>query len=412
LKRLFLLILLFLLMFLISTFYIFPYVKERTAYFAVNVYYPGELEYKGYEIEGDKIIFKFEVKERSNEIIRNRAFQRIIKLFGKSPWDVPGVYVSINGKTFKAYFGVSDFVTISYCASPYDMEELVEIYTPNGYQVKEISLENKSLVISLEKGNQTKPKIVRYESLAWILRHNRIKVVYVSENKMWDGMVGDKGPKCPVVILPKENVENMHQTNYSTLNSLNDNISISYKKAYFTLFLYYPGEAKYVGYEITNNSILFKFEHLSENVSLKLIKVKELIEFQDEPDVRVLVFVNGTPEFINVVKGLGQPTLPPRYFYHASPLDLETIAIILPPENSTVQGISFENGTLFINCLRSEGIHGKIISSEIIKEHRKEIFEDKIVFVIDNNNKMIKVKGCATYSGEKTPPLITLCNKN
>jgi len=185
--------------------YISPYVKERTANFAVNVYYPGELEYKGYEIEGDKIIFEFEVKERSDEIIRNRAFQRIIKLFGKSPWDVPDVYVSINGKMFEAYFGVSDFVTMSYCASPYDMKELVEIYTPNGYQFKDIYLENKSLVIALEKGNQTKPKIVKYESLAGIiddLRHNRIKVIYVSEDKMWDGVIGDKGPKCPAVILP------------------------------------------------------------------------------------------------------------------------------------------------------------------------------------------------------------------
>ncbi len=111
--------------------------------------------------------------------------------------------------------------------------------------------------------------------------------------------------------VSEENVENTHQTNYSTLNPL-DNISISYKKAYFTLFLYYPGEAKYVGYEITNNSILFKFEHLSENVSLRLIKVKELIEFQDEPDVRVLVFVNGTPESINVVKGLDN-----QHYHHA-----------------------------------------------------------------------------------------------
>ncbi|ALV62166.1 hypothetical protein ADU37_CDS04670 [Thermococcus sp. 2319x1] len=203
-KRLFLLLLLLIL--LISIFYIPSYVKKRTANFAVNVYYPGELEYKGYEIEGDKIIFEFEVKEKSDEIIRNRAFQRIIKLFGKSPWDVPDVYVSINGEMLEAYFGVSDFVTMSYCASPYDMEELVEIYTPNGYQFKDIHLKNKSLVIALEKGNQTKPKIVKYESLAGIindLRHNRIKVVYVSENKMWNGVIGDKGPKCPVFILPE-----------------------------------------------------------------------------------------------------------------------------------------------------------------------------------------------------------------
>lgn len=205
LKRLFLLILLFLLISLISIFYISPYVKERTANFAVNVYYPGELEYKGYEIEGDKIIFKFEVKEKSDEIIRNRAFQRIIKLFGKSPWDVPDVYVSINGEMFEAYFGVSDFVTMSYCASPYDMKELAEIYTPKGYQFKDIYLENKSLVIILEKSNQTNPKIVRYEPLAGImsdLKYKRINVLYVSRNKTWDGVIGDKGPKCPAVILP------------------------------------------------------------------------------------------------------------------------------------------------------------------------------------------------------------------
>ncbi|AHF79552.1 Hypothetical protein TES1_0155 [Thermococcus paralvinellae] len=214
------------------------------------------------------------------------------------------------------------------------------------------------------------------------------------------GCIGENNSKSPPLTSQSS------QT-FSVSVSRNE----TYKTAYFTVFLYYPGEVKYTSYELKNTGILFKFEQLSGSNSLKLTKIRQLVKFPNgyEDKVQVVVISNGTIKYCNVVRGLGQPTVPPRYIYHASPLNIETIAIILPPENSTVQEINFDNGTLIINCLKNKGTHGKIVSSEIIKEHRKEIFKDRITFHVNYGNKTVKIKGCAIYNGEKAPPLIMPC---
>jgi len=198
----------FLLLLAFGSFVLFHGTKTAEVY--VTIYYLGELTIKGYHIEGDYIVLKFQTAENSEDIKKNFKKFKIRCFFCNLELEnttilVDGISLNPTCRNYIMSFdNGKDSVGMHYIVSPYNLSEIAEIRIPRGYKFKGLKFENSTLTILLTSGGSEEVRIIRSEVIAKHkegLKSGWVRVIYTDGSRNWGGRVYSVGEgECPILI--------------------------------------------------------------------------------------------------------------------------------------------------------------------------------------------------------------------
>ena len=187
--------------------------SEKSLQVFIDVYYPGKLQPEGYTIEDDEIVLNFR-EIRSGELQVNRA-----------NFTLSCVPRNVSPKLFEIRVGEMTFtplcvgvittpvpsggnatsLSVYYIASPYDLNEVALIVSPEGYSFEGLKLEKDTLMVLVSQEGEKGDAIVKSQVIG---ERNWVRIVYTNGKQKWIGRKSTMGEgECPIWIFPESGSE-------------------------------------------------------------------------------------------------------------------------------------------------------------------------------------------------------------